>query len=55
MSPVKTKSKRAKQLGFRVPAHLHKKIRAAAEKEQRSINQWLILHFEAYFQPKGKR
>lgn len=46
---------RDRQMTFRPPLYLFKKIHEAAEKEHRSINQWFIAHFEAFFQKKGKR
>jgi predicted HicB family RNase H-like nuclease len=35
-----------KRFTFRVPLKLYKKIKRAAEKEHRPLNQWLIVHLK---------
>jgi predicted HicB family RNase H-like nuclease len=38
-----------KKFTFRIPPKLYKKLKRAADKERRSLNQWLVLHFEEFF------
>lgn len=43
-----------KKITFRPPEKLYDKIKRAAERERRSTNQWLVLHFEEFFKPKKR-
>lgn len=46
-----TASTDEKKFTFRVPVKLYNKIKRSADRERRSMNQWMILHFEEFFQP----